>query len=279
MGVLVVSRGVGLVARETIRVMVTVKAYPTLSKKYDETVCVAGIRIDTARPEHVRLFPVPFRDLEKAKQFRKYDVIEVEVESHDPRKDNRPESLRPRLDTLKVVGHISSARGWAERAAYVRPLVAPSLCEIKREQARNGTSLGVFRPGEVLDFTLEPAPERPEAVEMMANQMHLFDPERKKLEHLPYRFMYHFRCAEAGCPSHRIGLVDWEAGVSYLDWRRRYPPEELPAKLKQKWFHEIAGPGRDVHFFVGNLHKRPQQFMLLGVFYPPVGVMGQDTLF
>ena len=36
---------------ETATVMVTVKAYPQLSRKSGEVVCIAGIRLDTPTPE------------------------------------------------------------------------------------------------------------------------------------------------------------------------------------------------------------------------------------
>lgn len=262
---------------ERVRVMVTVKAYPTLSKQYDETVCVAGVRIDTRVPHHVRLFPVPFRDLERAKQFKKYDVIEVDVTSHG--RDSRPESRRPALDTLQVVGHEPSDGGWKSRARWIRPLVADSLCQIRRDQAKHGTSLGVFRPAEIKDFRLVEAEGWSPWQEMMASQMNIFDPERKRLEEVPYRFIYRFRCADDACREHKIGLLDWEAGAAYLNWRRRYPPGVLEEKIREKWWGDIAGPGKDLHFFVGNMHKRPAQFMLLGAFYPPHGVMGQGQFF
>ncbi|MFH8492994.1 hypothetical protein [Streptomyces coeruleorubidus] len=117
---------------ERIRVMVTVKAYPTLSRQYNETVRVAGVRMETERPERVRLFPVPFRDMEQSKQFKKYDITEIDVTGHS--RDDRPESRRPVLDSLEVDGHVSSGRSWERRAEWVRPLVADSLCQIKREQ-------------------------------------------------------------------------------------------------------------------------------------------------
>jgi hypothetical protein len=36
---------------EWISLLVTVKGYPAISKRYGEAVCVAGIRTDTPRPE------------------------------------------------------------------------------------------------------------------------------------------------------------------------------------------------------------------------------------
>ncbi len=262
---------------QRIRVMITVKAYPTVSRQYNETVCVAGIRVDTPHPEHVRLFPVPFRDLEQAQQFHKYDLVEVDVSGHA--RDDRPESRRPDLSTLRVVGHVPSDGEWKQRAQWVRPLVAGSLCQIKRDQKDIGTSLGVFRPGKVTGFKLVKAEERSDWQEMMASQMNIFDPERRKLEALPYRFVYRFRCTDQECGGHEIGLLDWEAGAAYLRWRHRYPPQVLEDKIREKWFIDIAGPKRDVHFFAGNLHKRPKQFMLLGAFYPPRGIMDHMQLF
>jgi hypothetical protein len=257
--------------------LITVKAYPQLSEKYKETVCVAGIRMDTRCPRHVRLFPVPFRDLERAKQFEKYDIVEVDATEHAG--DSRPESLRPNLGTLERVGHIHPGRDWKERSVWVAPLVAPSLCEIKRRQQIDGTSLGVFRPERVTRFRLEPASERPAGLEAMASQLNLFDPERKRLEALPYRFSYGFTCRDDACRGHQMGLIDWEASAAYLSWRGRYNAEELPQRMHQKWFEEICSPKRDPHFFVGNVHQYPKTFMLLGVFYPPKSVVGQEALF
>jgi hypothetical protein len=269
---------------QRIRVLITVKAYPTLSERYRETVCVAGIRTDGESPAHVRLFPVPFRDLDEGKQFAKYDVVEVDVVEHAG--DNRPESQRPRLDTLKVVDHLDSSDGWKRRSKLVAPLIAPSLCEIKRRQELDRTSLGVFRPAQVTDFKLEPAQERSAGLEAMASQINMFDPERKKLEALPYKFSYSFTCDDNQCRGHKMGLIDWEVGAAYLSWRRRYTAEELPGKLRQKWFEEICGPKNDPHLFVGNVHQHPRTFMLLGVFYPPKGMVErvlnqgfQDSLF
>lgn len=49
------------------RVLVTVKTYPTLSRKYGETVCTAGVRADGS---WVRIYPVPFRRLDQKEQYR-----------------------------------------------------------------------------------------------------------------------------------------------------------------------------------------------------------------
>lgn len=263
-----------------MEILITVKAYPVLSTRYFETVCVAGIRIDTGSPQLVRLFPVPFRDLEKDLQFSKYDVVEVQVRRH--LEDARMESWRPDLSTLRVVGHLGTRDGWAERARWVAPLVAPSLCQIKRDAEAGGPSLGVFRPARITDFRLRPAADRTGRQELIASQMNLFDPERKAIEALPYRFCYRFTCDDPDCAGHEMGLVDWEAGQSYLNFRAKYSSEQLVAKLRQTWLDTACGPDRDPHLFVGNLHRHPKTWLLGAVFYPRTGVMArpvQDALF
>jgi hypothetical protein len=79
------------------RIMITVKTYPERSAKYHETSRVAGIRLDQGTPQHVRLFPLPFRLLNEESQFAKYSIVEVDVQRHHG--DRRPESLRPNLQT------------------------------------------------------------------------------------------------------------------------------------------------------------------------------------
>jgi hypothetical protein len=58
--------------------------------KYGESVCVAGVRLDTETPQWVRLFPVAFRDLPGHQQFEKYDVVSLRAQRHST--DRRAES-------------------------------------------------------------------------------------------------------------------------------------------------------------------------------------------
>jgi hypothetical protein len=59
------------------RVYILVKTYPTISRKYAELVCTAGILEDGS---WIRLYPIPFRLLEDDQKFPKYTWIEVDVE-------------------------------------------------------------------------------------------------------------------------------------------------------------------------------------------------------
>ena len=72
------------------RILITVKTYPTLSRKYGETVCTACVREDGS---WVRIYPVPFRRLEEAEQYRKFDWLECDLIKS--RTDPRPETRHP----------------------------------------------------------------------------------------------------------------------------------------------------------------------------------------
>jgi hypothetical protein len=62
---------------ERKRIYITVKTYPTLSEKYDELVCTAGI---SENGLWIRLYPLPFRKLDNEQKYKKYQWIEAEIE-------------------------------------------------------------------------------------------------------------------------------------------------------------------------------------------------------
>ncbi len=125
--------------QETLRILVTVKAYPAIGKKHGEAVCVAGIDVD--RHRWIRLFPVPFRDMPFDQRFRKFDVIEVRAKKAS---DPRPESYQPNVDTISIIDNIPPKRA-DDRRRLIEPLTQPSMCAIRRQQAAAATSLGVFK--------------------------------------------------------------------------------------------------------------------------------------
>ena len=101
---------------ETATVMVTVKTYPNPSETYVETVCVAGVRLDRGEPERIRLYPVKFRNEDFDKQFKKYEILQVNGNYHQTN-DNRPESFRPRQDELLHVKWLDTNNNWQQRRA------------------------------------------------------------------------------------------------------------------------------------------------------------------
>jgi hypothetical protein len=249
----------------SISLVVTVKAYPAISQKHGEAVCVAGIRTDS-EPRWVRLWPVYFRDLPFSQRFQKYQEIHLDVQRSS---DTRPESVRPLTDTLVTGKTIGAANAWARRRRLVEPLVVESMCEVSERQQRDKTSLGIFRPGEVQDLIIESdaADWDPKHRAVIA-QPSLFAPQKKGLTKVPYRFKFRYRCTTAGCGGHEQSIVDWEIAQAFLGWTQ-FPVDERLKRIRDRWLGDLCGPARDTHFYVGNQHQHPGSFLILGVFWPP----------
>jgi len=256
-------------ARDTTRItfVPTVKAYPTPSERYGEAVCVAGVRTDSTTPEWVRLYPVLFRDLPAEQQFSKYDVLELDVQ---PSSDYRPESRRPIESTIVTVGHLDTADRWRERRKIIEPLLVESMCDVRRRQEDDGTSLAAFRPAHVDDVVPEPeegdwTPEQRGSL----SRISLFAQDRTLLKKVPWRFRYHYSCGVGGCNGHAQTIIDWEIHAAYLKWRRDHSEDETVRLVREKWLNELCGPTKDTIFFVGNQRDAPRGFLVLGVFWPP----------
>jgi len=260
-----------------MRVLVTVKAYPELGKKHGETVCVAGIRVDDNRPrEWVRLYPVPFRDLPVIQRFKKYQFIDVIAVR--PRDDRRPESWRVDVDAIVPGEILDSANGWARRRPFVEPMLMESMCELRRRQQSDGTSLGAFRPAEILDVVATKSRDWEASKRALAAQGTLLGPaDREPLQPIPWTFHYRYRCAEGNCPGHEQTIIDWELGQAWRSWPAASDADRTE-KIRDKWLNDLAGPGKDTVFLVGNMHRYPRNFLILGVYYPPRHATDQQQL-
>ncbi len=258
------------------QVMVTVKAYPQLSKKSGEVVCVAGVRLDGSEPEWIRLFPVAYRDLDDYQKFKKYDVIDVEIRRG---KDNRPESFIPAQGSISVIQSVDSGadQRWAERRRLMGRLVGETtMCRLLRQNDESGRgaapSLGLIKP-DVLDVEVEKnhgfdADRR--LLAALAAEATLFADAKQELEPSPYVLKYRYRCQEPGCPTHTQTLIDWEVGEAGRKWPRRYPEPEIQSRIRDKFLTQLCGADRDTYFFVGNTHRWLTTFLVLGVFWPKV---------
>ena len=102
---------------QRLKVVVLVKAAPVLTSQLEETMCVAGARIDTGEPQWIRLHPVPFRDLDDDSKFAKYQAVSVAV--HRPRSDRRPESWSPVYGSIAPAESIGTDNRWAHRRQLV----------------------------------------------------------------------------------------------------------------------------------------------------------------
>lgn len=138
------------------KVLVTVKTYPAISSKYEELVCTAGFLEDGS---WVRIYPIQFRKKSYDQQYKKYDWIELDLIKNES--DFRLESYRPRShdEEIKIINHLETENNWAERKKFVLGKVYYNLTELISEAHNKDicTSLAVFKPTRISDFTIEEA--------------------------------------------------------------------------------------------------------------------------
>jgi hypothetical protein len=265
------------VKRVKLHVLPVVKAYPEPSTKYGETVCVAGVTIPDCR--WIRLYPIRFTNYPKEKQFSKYQPFEVmAVKSADP----RPESHKIDEDTIEITGDVVDTRyAWSERKRLLADAQVSSLCDLQYLQKREGKSLGMIRVAEVTGFDTAPTDEekyfRSENKRDYAATADLFLERKLRVEALPFKYRYTFRCTNPSCKGHRCSIIDWEAYELHRKMRRQWGDEGAVEKVRQMYADYICGPDKDTYFFMGNMQAHPGSFLVLGAFYPPLS--GSPTLF
>jgi hypothetical protein len=261
------------------RVLITVKTYPTLSRKYGETVCTAGVREDGS---WVRIYPVPFRRLDENEQYRKFDWLECSLIRNQS--DPRPESFRPvDLSEIHPSGHIGTSDNWRERRALLlrTAKVYTHLAELIDSAKANQISLAVFKPKKILDFIWEEE-QREWDLEILreirerSRQLDLFEESVweqtfQAIPKLPFSFSYKFEDEESRVSE--LQVLDWETGQLFWNCRRSTDGDEQTAleKVRQKYLdfsrqtdlHFFLGTTRQFHFFASN------PWVIVGVFPIP----------
>lgn len=257
------------------RILITVKTYPTLSNKYGETVCTAGIRENGT---WIRLYPVPFRRLQEAEQYSKYDWVECEVKRQTS--DPRPESFRPvNQEELKAVSHIDTSDEWRERRHLLLKTaqVHTRLDELIEGAKANRLSLAVFKPTKILDFYWEEDsrdwdPDKVRQMREQYSQLNLFEDNAWRntfslIPKLPYTFSYKFE--DATGRTSELQVLDWEAGALYWNCLKSSDGNELQAlgKVRMKYLDEFVK--KDLHFFLGTTQQfhfiAPNPWVIIGV--------------
>ncbi len=258
------------------RVLITVKTYPTLSRKYGETVCTAGVREDGT---WLRIYPVPFRRLSEEQQYSKFDWLEAQLVRNTT--DPRPETYRP-LDERELearVAHMGTDDNWRERRRLLLQTarVYDRLDELISGAKANEVSLAVFKPTSVIDFFWEEDDRdwNPDKVRQMRDATKQYDlfadntwrETFKLIAKLPYSFSYKFEDA-AGRPS-ELQVLDWEAGALYWNCLQSADGDEAKAlaKVRHKYLEEFRQ--KDLHFFLGTTQQfhfiAPNPWVIIGV--------------
>jgi len=263
------------------KILITVKTYPTLSGKYDELVCTAGFREDGS---WIRIYPIPFRKKSYDERYSKYDWIELDLIKNTS--DFRPESYRPHShDTeIRIVDHIGTGkkRDWAVRKEIVLQNVYDDM-SVLIEEAKDKkicTSLAVFKPSKILDFTVEEVErewdkKKIENLKANRDQTDLFEnPEDpfEVVDKLPYKFKYVFEDCNGNVS--RMMIEDWEIGQLYWNSLRRHEGDEELAieDVRKKYFDDFAKT-KDLYFYLGTSQvyhfTSRNPFMIIGTFQPP----------
>jgi len=259
---------------QPIRILPVVKAYPVVDQvSFSEAVCVAGISVDEPR-RWVRLFPLDFRGLQRARQFKKYEVISLKASKSS--KDTRPESYAPVLDSIVTAEEIGTDnQTWRRRLEFFDAVEDESMCAIQRRQKTTRQSLGVFRPAQIDDLKVAPAsPEFEASQRAVIEQGSLLgdragDATRNVLEPLPVKARFIYRCAEPACKGHEQSFIDWELGTFY---RRLRDQEGLDrdaclTRVRER-FLGFCDASHDVRLITGSMLAHPTSFLVLGLVYP-----------
>lgn len=262
-----------------VKILITVKTYPTLSNKYDELVCTAGFLEDGT---WMRIYPIPFRKLEYDRQYRKYDWVEVEVEKNTS--DFRLESYKPKTleNNFRKIGEIpSDGDTWKSRREIVLKNVHTNMSQLiaLAKDDTKYTSLAVFKPKEILDFKIERVErewdkKKLDNLKAKAQQLNLFKNSENPFEvvnKLPYKFSYKFTSDDG---LERILMIeDWEIGALYWNSLRRNEGNEAQAceDVKKKYFDDFAKT-KDLYLFLGTKREfhliAPNPFVIIGTFHP-----------
>lgn len=267
-----------------IELAVVVKAYPAISAKNGEVVCLARIRTDLAAPEWVRLWPMKIRDADPSLQFKKWDLIRGTAAASGA--DKRPESMAPMLTTFRRTGTLASAHGWRDRRVLSDPLLR-TFPQHLADHALRKTSLANIVAGEALDLEFEKKPaalllkQTTAAFEAAGGDMQsLFGDTQRPLEPIPVigRLVMRF---DGETEPRKLAIEDWEFWQTWRRWGRTYP-SGFEDRLRQKWLGEMLAPTKDASVVIGNQFHAREQWALLSVLWPPAASdvdQGQLDLF
>ncbi len=271
------------------KMFITVKTYPTLSKKYDELVCTAGILDDG---NWVRVYPLPFRKLEYENRYKKYQWMELPLMENES--DPRPESYKIlNIEQVKLIGEpLGTERAWEERKNIIfeKNEVYSDLRLLIEKAKKNELSIAIFKPTEILELKITETDrewnrDSLELLKEKAQQLSLFQTEEELrrefliVDKLPYKFSYRFKDCQ-GTES-TLMIEDWEIGMLYWNCLKQTGGNEPEAleQVTRKYMDEFSR--KDLYLFLGTTRQfhgwAKNPFVIIGVFYPPVD--SQMTLF
>ncbi len=254
---------------EEREILLVVKTYPERSRKYINTVCTAGILMDTY--EWVRIYPISF-DVYRTKPLNKFVLIKAQIKKNTRERLKRKESYNIRDSTIKIINmdlvNAKKKGVWERRKEILDKLKSDSIEALKEQSKKDRTSLGIIKPKiDTVKFKLKKPIEEIEIDIAETIQLNLYGESLKKVDKIEKIFYYSFECFGKDCKGHQMICTDWELLESFRKWRNKYHnPEELKEKLINKY--ETWMKNRDLHFILGT-HNRFNTWFIIGLFYPP----------
>lgn len=232
--------------------LVLAKAYPVVSNKYQELVCVAGI---TESGELRRIYPVSWETFWYQKGFKKKAWIEYDTLG-SKKEDSRRESIKIDPKTIVNAGEAS----FKEILKLIAPHVSTVEYHVKDFKETN-KSLGFVKPT-ILDFIREERLNK--RMEGLKPQQTLDGKSAVRIDLIPEQLSYVYKCDSNEERSHTQMCEDWEIGALY----RRYLPDTDKAfeKCKQKFLTDLPKK-KDLHFMLGT-HFRWKTPLIISVLYP-----------
>lgn len=224
----------------------------------------------------MRLYPIPYRYL--TEQFGKYQWITAFI-SKNPG-DARPESYRVDWDSIECGEKIPTTPDeWGRRADVLFRNGCwqfQTMEKLQEAQKAGGTSIGVVTPRQIRKVDVVSRDETEirsfddkfndlqRRLEAQRAQLTLFEeavpPEMKRLDFLRARIQINWLCRNPACRGHKMQVLDWEV----CELQRKRGDDEALRKVR-----EITDLSRfDLRFFLGNLFLYPQNFMVVGLWYP-----------
>ncbi len=232
--------------------LILVKARPHASQTYSETVCCAGV---DENGDWARLFPVPYRRLNKDQKFSRWDWIDYQWVT--PRNDKRRESRHVQEDTIVCSGKLPTK----DKTPFVNSLIDPDL----ETATQCDKSLTLCRPS-YADFTIsrksqEQFDQETRAYETAAKQGTLFGNELDPIQ--PCEFSFRYKWVDSKGVPHSHECADWETDATFFRFKKMYGEEKALTQITHIFGEKY--PSEGMVFALGTHSKRPKQWLLVGV--------------
>jgi hypothetical protein len=251
------------------QLLILTKTYPVPSGNYIEVTCVAAL---TSQGDFRRLYPIPFRLLDKSSQFKRWEWITARTSRATS--DRRPESYRIDIDSIRRGQIVGTSRGWQKRLAFIQPHILSSFAELESRRASLGYSLGILRPTRLIELQVVKSdkPDWDERQKAQLSKQWLFHREDAKqrtlLRKVPYDFYYKYEIESVeGTETLIHKITDWEVGRLYWRCVENYGASRWEAKFRQKIEFDLAKT--DLLLLIGTMHRFPDQWLIIGLIYPP----------